>query len=190
MTEPDRAFTALRTERLLVRRFGPADVATFAAYRSDPDVARYQSWDTPFTTEDARRSVERLAGEHPDTPGVWFQFALEDVETGAHVGDVAACTDAGDPRQADVGFTLAPAAQGRGYATEALTALLGYLLVNRGKHRVRAECDARNARSVALLERVGMRCEAHHLRSSWWKGEWTDDLVYAVLADEWRARRH
>jgi aminoglycoside 6'-N-acetyltransferase len=186
-TQPDREFEERRTPRLVVRRFRLADVPTFAAYRSDPTVARYQSWDVPFSEEQAEQFVAGLSEHDPDTPGSWFQFAVAEVAGGAHVGDVAAHVDPDDPRLARVGITLAADAQGRGYGTEALTALLDYLLVDRGKHRVAAECDTRNAASTTLLERVGMRREAHHLRSSWWKGEWTDEYVYAVLADEWRA---
>lgn len=188
-TGPDRGFEELGTARLVVRRFRPADVPTFAAYRSDPEVARYQSWDVPFSEEQAERFVDGLSEDDPDTPGSWFQFAVAEAAGRTHVGDVAAYVDADDPRQARVGVTLAADVQGRGYGTEALTALLDYLLVDRGKHRVTADCDARNVASARLLARVGMRREAHHLRSSWSKGEWTDEYVYAVLADEWRARR-
>lgn len=113
-SEPDRAFTALRTDRLLVRRFHPGDAPTFAAYRSDPDVARYQSWDAPFSEEQAERIVAGLAEDDPDTPGAWFQFAVAELAGGAHVGDVAAYTDEEDPRQARIGFTLAPTAQAGG----------------------------------------------------------------------------
>ena len=105
------------------------------------------------------------------------------------IGDCAAHVDADDPRQAEIGFTLAPEHQGHGYATEAVRRLLHYLLVERGKHRVSATCDARNTRSAALLERVGMRREGHLLESTWSKGEWTSDLHYAVLAREWPAGR-
>lgn len=186
---PDRGFEELRTARLVVRRFCPADVPPFAAYRSDPEVARYQSWDVPFSEEQAERFVAGLSDDDPDTPGSWFQFAVAEAAGGALVGDVAAYVDEEDPRQARVGITLAADAQGRGYGTEALTALLDYLLIDRGKHRVTADCDARNVASARLLERVGMRREGHHLRSSWWKDEWTDEYLYAVLTEEWRARR-
>lgn len=188
-TEPDRGFGELRTARLVVRRFRRADVPTFAAYRSDPVVARYQSWDVPFSEEQAEQFVAGLSDDHPDTPGSWFQFAVAESADGSHVGDVAAYVDADDPRQARVGITLAADAQGRGYGTEALAGLLDYLLVDRGKHRATADCDARNVASAKLLERVGMRREGHHLQSAWWKGEWTDEYVYAVLADEWQTRR-
>jgi aminoglycoside 6'-N-acetyltransferase len=186
---PDREFEELRTARLVVRRFRPADVPTFAAYRSDPEVARYQSWDVPFSEEQAEQFVDGLSEDDPDTPGSWFQFAVAEADSGTHIGDVAAYVDADEPRQARVGVTLAADAQGRGYGAEALARFLDYLLVDRGKHRVTADCDARNVGSAKLLDRVGMRREAHHLRSSWWKGEWTDEYVYAVLADDWRARR-
>jgi aminoglycoside 6'-N-acetyltransferase len=181
-------FEALRTARLTLRRFRAEDAAALAAYRSDPDVARFQGWESPFLEEQAAAFIAELAGTHPDTAGEWFQLAVTETATGELVGDVGMGPDGDDPRLARIGFTVAPARQGRGLATEAVTAVLDHLFRVRGKHRVAADCDVRNTASVALLERVGMRREAHHLASSWWKGEWTDEYVYAVLADEWLAR--
>lgn len=178
----------LRTRRLVLRPFEPADAPALSAYRSDPEVARFQSWEAPFRVESAEAFIAGLAGGHLDTPGEWFQLAVADAATGALLGDLGQHTWADDPRQATIGVTLARAAQGHGYATEALTALLDHLLVDLGKHRVTADCDVRNTASAALLERVGMRREAHHVRSAWWKGEWTDEYVYAVLDEEWAAR--
>lgn len=186
--QPDVGFETLVTDRLTIRRFEATDAAALAVYRSEPEVARYQTWDAPFPQEQAERFVAALATSDPDTPGDWFQFAVTRTVSGALLGDVAAGID-DDPRLARIGFTLAPSARGRGFATEAVTALLDYLLIARGKHRVAADCDVRNGPSVALLERVGMRREAHHRRSAWSKGEWTDEYVYAILAEEWRSRR-
>jgi aminoglycoside 6'-N-acetyltransferase len=93
---------------------------------------------------------------------------------------------ADDPRLCEIGFTLAPGYQGRGYGTEAVRLLLSYLFITRSKHRISACCDARNAASAALLERLGMRREGHLRQSSWFKGEWTDDLLYGLLRDEWQ----
>lgn len=182
---PDEEFVALRTDRLVIRRFHPADAASFAAYRSDPAVARYQGWELPVPLERAREFISQMQALHPLIPGEWFQFAIAEADGGAHVGDVAAQVDGQDPRQARVGVTVASGVQGRGYATEALRALLDYLFVAHGKHRVVADCDVRNTASVALLERLGMRREAHHLQSAWFGGEWTDEYVYALLAAEW-----
>ena len=96
---------------------------------------------------------------------------------------------AGDPRQCEIGFTIAPGHQGRGYATEAARLLVGYLFGRRAKHRITASCDARNAASAAVLERLGMRREGHLRESSWAKGEWTDDLLYGLLRHEWQRGR-
>lgn len=185
---PDENFTDLMSDRLVLRRFSPTDLPAFVAYRSNPDVARYQGWEAPYPVADAERMIEALRREHPDTPGEWYQYAVELRSTGELVGDCAAKTDAEDPRQAELGFTLAPAHQGRGYATEAARRLLDYLFGARAKHRVIAYCDARNAASAAVLQRLGMRREGHLRESTWAKGEWTDDLLYAVLDREWAAR--
>jgi aminoglycoside 6'-N-acetyltransferase len=171
------------TERLVLRRMSDDDAPALAAYRSDPDQARYQSWETPYPVQSARELIGEMRGVRFAQPGAWLQVAIE--TDGRLVGDVAVHVHEDDPRQATVGFTLAADLQGRGLATEALRTVVSLLFSEHGVHRVSADCDARNDRSVALLERVGMRREAHHRRSAWWKGEWTDEYVYAVLAEEW-----
>jgi len=186
---PDAGFTGLTTGRLLLRRFRPADLTAFVRYRSDPQVARFQSWDAPYPVADGTRLINGMLGQHPDTPGEWFQFAVALRSTKELIGDCAARTELHDPRQAEIGFTLAQQHQGRGYATEAARALLGYLFAQRSKHRVTACCDPRNAASVRVLERLGMRREGHLRESTWAGGEWTDDLLYAVLDHEWPAAR-
>lgn len=175
------------TERLIIRRFRPSDVAAFAAYRNDPEVARYQSWSTPFEWEAAQRLVAIFAGADPEEPG-WFQYALESQVDGVLVGDVA--VNLADNRmQAEIGFTLAPAFQGQGFAVEAVDRMLEHLFRDRGLHRVSAECDARNLSSAKLLERLGFTREGLRRQHTWIKGEWTDDLLYGLLAEDWRRRR-
>lgn len=186
--QPDDAFDEHTTDRLVIRRFRAEDAATLAAYRSEPAVARYQSWDTPFSQAQARSFIENLETANPDTSGEWFQFAVVEAATGIHIGDLAAHVDADDPRLATIGITMATSAQGKGYANEAAAWLLDYLLLNRRKHRVTADCDTRNSHAVALLEHLRLRREGHHLQSAWWKGEWVDEFVYAILAREWSER--
>ncbi|MFN2327103.1 MAG: GNAT family N-acetyltransferase [Gemmatimonadales bacterium] len=172
------------TKHLVLRLITNGDAPALAAYRSDPEQARYQSWDTPYTVDSARALIAQMRGVRFGQPGVWLQVAIE--ITGRVIGDVAVRVDGDDARLAEVGFTLAADAQGRGFATEALRAVMSLLFTEHGVHRISADCDARNDRSVALLERVGMRREAHHRQSAWWKGEWTDEYVYAILAEECR----
>jgi aminoglycoside 6'-N-acetyltransferase len=184
---PDEGFTELAGQRLVLRRFRPGDLARFVAYRSSAEVARYQSWEAPYPLAEGERVIAEMMRRHPDTPGEWFQFAVALRPGGELIGDCAAVTHADDARQCEIGFTIAPAHQRRGYATEATRLLAGYLFGSRGKHRIAAYCDPRNTASAAVLERLGMRLEGHLRESTWAKGEWTDDLLYAVLRQEWQA---
>src|SRR5690606_36508996 len=146
---------------------------------------RYQSWDVPYSVKSARALIDDMHGVRFAQPGEWLQIGIE--TDGRLIGDVAVRVDGDDPRQATVGFTLAADAQGRGFATEALRAVVSRLFSEHGVQRISADCDVRNDRYVALLERIGMRREAHHHKSAWWKGEWTDEYVYAILSEEWNS---
>jgi aminoglycoside 6'-N-acetyltransferase len=90
---------------------------------------------------------------------------------------------------AEVGWVFHPDFQGKGYATEAATALLELAFGELGMHRVRAELDPLNAASIALCHRLGMREEAHFVKDVWLRGKWDDSGIYAVLEDEWAARK-
>jgi RimJ/RimL family protein N-acetyltransferase len=174
----------LRSERLLLRRLEPADAGALAAYRSEPEVAVYQSWDAPFPLAEAHALVREFAAADPAAVG-WFQWAIERLGEPGIVGDIGV-NRLEDGRQAAIGYTVAPAFQRRGYAAEAVARMLDHLLVEQGLHRVSAECDTRNVASLRLLERLGFRREGHLRSSTWSKGAWSDDYLYAVLADEWR----
>jgi len=181
-------FPKLETARLILRSFQEEDLLTFAAYRSDPQVAKYQSWDVPYTLTRAVTLLADLQRTPPATPGAWYQVAIECKATHGLLGDCAFCLLAEDPRQADIGFTLRPAFQHQGVATEAVTRLLAYLFDDLALHRVRANCDIENEASARLLARVGMRCEGHTVASTWFKGRWSSEYWYAILREEWTGR--
>lgn len=169
------------TERLTLRRFQPSDAAAFAAYRSVPEVARYQSWEAPVSLEDAIVTVGSFAAGDPLKPG-WFQYAVD--LDGLLIGDLGVNLN-DNLMQAEIGFTLAPEYQGQGYATEAVRGMLDHLFVERKLQRVSAECDARNLASAQLLRRLGFRDEGLRLANTWFKGEWTDDLIFGLLRADW-----
>lgn len=171
------------TPRLRLRPFRAEDLAAFVAYRSHPEVARYQSWDTSFSMADAEELLVSQQGIELGTPGAWLQLAAVD-STGALCGDCAVRVD--PPGTAEVGVTFAPAHQGTGLATEALRAVVGELFDNHGLHRVYAQADDRNVAVHRLLERLGFRCEARLVEADWFKGEWTTLRTYAALRREWR----
>jgi RimJ/RimL family protein N-acetyltransferase len=181
-------FTQIQTARLLVRRFQDGDLTTFIDYRNDPEVARYQGWDTIPPARAAAILQEQMVIE-PGVPGQWFQFAIELKESHQLVGDCGLAVLVQDARQAQLGITLARAHQGQGLATEAVNAVLDYAFINLDLHRVIATVDAENIRSAALMERVGLRREGHFIKNAWFKGHWSDEYLYAVLQAEWLPRR-
>ena len=175
----------LETERLRLRAFQQGDAEDFAHYRSDPDVARYQDWDAPYSIEKATRFVEVMKASQPGVPGEWYQIAIERKADQQMIGDCVFHILAEDAKQAEIGFTLSSLYQGKGYATEAVMKLLEYLFVDLNLHRVRAICDVENVASSKLLERVGMRREAHFIENIWFKGAWGSEYVYSQLQREW-----
>lgn len=178
----------LFAERLVLRRFAPADLEPFLAYRNDPDVARYQSWEGISRTE-AEAFIRSQETQEPLTPGEWIQIAIARRESGVLLGDLGLYVQDPESRQATVGVTLARPHQGQGYASEALVCLLDHLFQQRHLHRVVADTDPRNVPAWMLLERLGMRREGHLRQSLRFKGQWVDEYLYAILGDEWLARQ-
>jgi RimJ/RimL family protein N-acetyltransferase len=177
-------FTNIETARLQLRRFAEADLSAFIAYRNDPDVARYQSWEGISEAEAVafvREQQTAPAGE----PGEGLQIAIERKDSGRMIGDCFFKVMEDDPRQAEIGYTLAREAQGHGFATEAVAALLTWAFPTFDLHRIVAIVDVKNTASVALLERLGLRREAHFRQNIWFKGAWGDEYLYAILRDEW-----
>ena len=187
MPDASDTWPTLETPRLWLRRFHDADLPPFMAYRNDPDVARYQGWDS-ISLPEAQAFIRRQRSIPPGIPGVGMQIAIEWKATGLLVGDCYFCVQADDSEQAELGYTLAADAQGRGLATEAVAAWLTYAFGAYHPHRVTALLDVENHRSAALLERLGFRREGHFLQSGWFKGRWCDEYLYAILRDEWLAR--
>lgn len=178
-------FAELTTTRLSIRDLEPSDGPRIFSYHRHPDVARFQSWGTD-SVDSVQSYIRRLASLEPNTPGAWYQVGIFLLEGGKLIGDCGFRTPEAQPQQAEIGITLAPEFHHCGYATEALYALLNYLFAGLEKHRVFASVDPRNVSSMRLLERLRMRTEAHFVESQWFKGEWVDDVVFALLATEWK----
>jgi RimJ/RimL family protein N-acetyltransferase len=174
----------LETGRLTLRLFAPEDFDAFAVLHGDDDVARFL-YNEPRRGKEARDLFERKrANSVLRAEGDWMSCAIVEAATGALVGDLAFHWLSEEHRTGEIGFLITPAAQGKGYATEASGALLNWAFAT-GFHRVIGRLDARNAASARVLEKLGMRREAHLVENEWVKGEWQSELVYAVLAREW-----
>jgi RimJ/RimL family protein N-acetyltransferase len=166
----DANFEPLVTERLLLRRSQPEDAEIISAYRSDPDVHRYQGWERT-DPEGVRAEIEEMTRRAPGEPGGWVQLSVEDRESGRLVGDVGLSPAEGEPGVIKVGYTMSPTFQGRGYATEAVGALIGYAFDALGVEIVRAYASAENVASIRVAEKVGMklmeRSERRHGDEVW-----------------------
>ena len=162
---------------------GRGDVTAFAHYRKLPEVARYQDWPMPYTRDLAHEladEMETLTGPSADR---WVQLALE--AGGEMVGDVAVWLDA-DSTLAMIGYTLDPRFQGKGYAGEAVEAVIAWLFRRKQVHRIAATIDPRNIASARVLERCGFEYIGTARSSAFVRGEWTDDARFSLLEPDWR----
>lgn len=157
------------------------------AYKSDADAVRYVPYEPLSLAEVEDRITTRWAKTHLETEGDALCLAVEERATGALLGDVVLFWRSETDRAAEVGYIFDSRAGGRGYATEAVRALVGLAFDGYGMHRIAARIDERNTASVRVVERLGFRREARFVQSEWLKGEWTTMLVHALLEDEWRA---
>jgi aminoglycoside 6'-N-acetyltransferase len=171
-------------------RYVTTDDLDALRYYQDPEVCRYLPFDV-FDEEGLVARVEMLAQRRaPSEPDEVLSLAAQ--HDGSLIGDLilrlsTRADDRSPPAVGEIGWAFAPAYAGRGFATEAATALIDLAFDHYPLHRLMAHLDPRNVRSAALCERLGMTREAH-FRQSWPEadGTWTDDVIYGLLRDEWR----
>jgi RimJ/RimL family protein N-acetyltransferase len=175
----------LRTERLLLRTMTEADVDDIHAYQSREDVARYLMYGPRSREEVAEKVARHSQSRVLRDDGDYWQLALE--RDGRVIGDLYFTIASVANATGEIGWVLNPVHAGRGYMTEAATAVLQIAFNGLGLHRVKAELDPRNETSVALCKRLGMREEAYFVEDLWFKGAWGDTAIYAILAREWAA---
>jgi aminoglycoside 6'-N-acetyltransferase len=169
------------TSRLVIRRMIHADIAAIAECRAHPEVARFQNWQS-YDVAEATNLVSDMLVRTPGEPG-WFQFVVERRSDGIFIGDCGVNIGT-DKRLAQIGYTVAYRYWNQGYGTEIVRGLTDYAFRTFGLHRIVASVDPRNAGSCRVLEKAGFTKEAHFRQSEWFKGEWADDAVYAILASE------
>lgn len=178
----------LETARLRLRPFTRGDVDATYAYRQREDVARYL-FDEPMSRESCAEAVQARVGQIGyEKEGDKIFLAVERIDDMAMIGEVSLILRSAEARQAELGYILHPEAHGFGYATEASRALLALGFEGAGMHRIYARCNARNVASARVMERLGMRREAHFREHMLRKGAWDEELIYAMLEDEWRSR--
>lgn len=178
----------IETDRLLLRPFSRGDVEAVFAYRRREDVARYLA-DEPMSHEMCVDVVQARVGQVSlSVPDDRLTLAIECRRTHDLVGEVCLILRDRLAGQGELGYVLDPSWQGQGYATEAAAAVIAWGFEGFGLHRIYARCNVANAPSYRLMERLGMRREAHFRDHALTKGRWEEEYVYALVVDEWASR--
>lgn len=152
-------------------------------------MCRYLPFPPMDAAEIARRLREQWFRLTLDEEGQNVTLGVERHDTGELVGDVILMFHSREHGNGEIGWVFHPGVAGQGFATEAAAAMLDWAFGPVGLRRVVARLDARNERSAALCERLGMRLEARLVENEYFKGELTTELDFAILAREWAARR-
>lgn len=175
----------IRTERLVLRPYTETDLDALADIRSRPDVMRYLYEEVQDRDEVAEALERRMQRTSLVREGDGLVLAVELPAVARVIGDVSLRWVSETNGQGDIGFIFHPDHQGRGYASESAREMLRIGFEALGLHRIVGHCDARNTASSKLMERLGMRREAHFVENEWFKGEWGSEYVYAILHHEW-----
>lgn len=177
-----------RTERLILREFRAADAVALHEYGADPEVSRFTDWG-PNTPEQSREVLGRFLERQAARPPHELNLAVELAAEGGMIGSVRLELKDAANRTADLGYVIHRHYWGRGFVTEACQELLRIAFEVMDLHRVWATCDARNVGSYRVMEKLGMRREGVLRKGTLRKDGWQDTLLYAILAEEWRAKQ-
>ncbi|VAW07114.1 hypothetical protein MNBD_ALPHA01-1510 [hydrothermal vent metagenome] len=172
--------------RLRLRPMEVRDAPRVLSYRRHTDVALYQGW-TPETVKEVEDYAVKMKNFGDDIYGHWIQIVIEclTISPVEIIGDMAFCIDPETKAQAELGIALDPAFHKNGYGLEATRILMGHLFDHYKLHRIHVAIDPGNRASQKLCQALGFRQEGHMKESSFFKGEWVDDIVMAVLKKEW-----
>lgn len=171
----------LETDRLIIREIREADWERIHAYTSMPEVTQHTAWG-PNTEEDTREYVQFVLDMQQTQPREGFELAICLKKEGILIGGVGLHIE---KTNAEIGYVLNPAYQGKGYAAEAASALLGFGFNTLGVHRIYAKCRPNNKASENVMKKIGMHREGL-LREHWfYKGDYHDSCLYSILSSEY-----
>lgn len=176
--------------RLVLRQPRGSDLEPLLPGWSDPEMVRYTDHrDDPraFVASFIADMQSKSPGDR-EPGGPWFQFVIERREDEAVLGDLGVGFGVPGERQVELGWRILPPFQRRGYAREAVSALIPWLIEAHHIHRFVAVAAADNSASIALLRSLGFRQEGRFRESFLCDGRWLDDCYFALLAGEWGER--
>jgi len=173
----------LETKNLVLRPLSVKDATALFSYRSDPSVYRFHNW-KPMSVEDADKFIENSVFTDALRNGRWNQLGIYQKESGLMIGDIGIHPFEGN--QTEIGFTISPQFQQKGFGVEAVARILKYLFMESHFYRIIARTHPQNEGSINLLKRLGFRQEGHFSKSTYIDGIWQDDLFFAILDQEYQ----
>ncbi len=177
----------ISTERLILRPLSHADLPHLFEYHGNADSVRYIPW-TVRTPEDIAIWFDRAKNYSSiRNEDGHLLLGVESIEHNRVIGQLNASLLPGENNTASLGYIFSPTIEGQGFATEAVSALVGYLFTQELLHRIVLDIDVRNTSSVKLAQRLGFRLEATHIENDFLKGEWCSMHVFALLSREWQS---
>lgn len=176
----------IKTPRLILRPLTKTDITAFHAIYSHPEVSRFLYWEPHGRAQSLELLAKKTEHTALEQPGHTLSLGIVLVDTGELIGDLSLAWQSAEHGNGEITIILHPKCHGNGYAAEAAVEMLRLGFEQLGLHRIMGRCDARNIASASLMEGLGMRREAHLRESERVKGEWTDEVVYAMLDTEWQ----
>jgi RimJ/RimL family protein N-acetyltransferase len=166
------------------------DLEDLLEFHSDPEVVRYIPW--PVRDREATRTTlrDKLDRHTVTGSGQWLVLAVELRESSKVIGEILLKWESEEHQQGEIGYAYNAAYHRRGFATESAAAMLDFGFSTMGLHRIAGKCDARNRGSARVLAGLGMRLEGTLRECEFFKGEWTDEQIFAILSTEWTARKN
>lgn len=177
----------LEAPRLIIRDLELSDLDDFYKYRSNPEITKYQGFDV-MTIEQSRDFILENSSKKFGKAGEWVQYGIENRSTKQLIGDCAIKLNQYDVRIAEVGITISHHEHKKGYAKEALIAILTFLFETQNIHRVVEIVDAENNASISLLLSLGFRIEGYFIENIFFNGKWGSEFQFAMLKREWDNR--
>lgn len=168
----------IKTARLYLAPLRPHDAKALFAYRSLPEVYRYQTW-APTKLEEAVEFIAKNSAHHSPAPDAWLQFGIYSCESNQLIGDCGFCLQKN--HQAEIGYTISPSFQKNGYGIEAVQGVIYFLHSQFDVTKIVASCDPQNTASISLLEKLGCVRDGFYPKSLEIRGEWVDDVVYVKM---------
>jgi len=177
----------LESERLLLRDFKATDWKSVHEYATDPDVVKFMEWG-PNTVDETHFFIDMVIDKQREKPRRSFEFAVTLKDGGTLIGAAGLRLNLGTDEVADIGYCYNKKYWRQGYSSEACARLIRMGFVDLNLHRIWATCDVDNLGSAAVLQKCGMRREAHFVQDKYIKGRWRDTLLFAILRDEWEEK--